>query len=94
MNNALSRWKKQIHLLKEQYLKSLLIKKIKSSQDLKENLNESRLRYVFLKWRAYISSLDYLNRINKIKRGCKSLKLAIRKLHEQDIIDELKNIAK
>ena len=94
MNNALSRWKKQIHLLKEQYLKSLLIKKIKSSQDLKENLNESRLRNALLKWRAYISSLDYLNRINKIKRGCKSLKLAIRKLHEQDIIDELKNIAK
>ena len=95
LNRAMGNWKKQIHLMKEQYLKSLLIKQIKSSQDIKEKMNnEARLRAALLKWRAKLISLDYLNKIKQIKKGCKKFKLGLKKLNERDILDKINNLAK
>ena len=39
LNYALGTWKKKIHQIREQYLKSLLVKQIKTSQDVKEKMN-------------------------------------------------------
>ena len=95
LNRAMGNWKKQIYLMKEQYLKSLLIKQIKSSQDIKEKMNnEARLRAALLKWRAKLISLDYLNKIKQIKKGCKKFKLGLKKLNERDILDKINNLAK
>ena len=71
LNLAMSRWKKKIQLIREQYLKSLLVKQIKTSQNVKEKMNnEAKLRAALLKWRANLISLDYLNKIKQIRKGC------------------------
>ena len=93
--NALNRWRNKIHQLREQYLKALLIKQIKTAQDIKDKMsNESKLRAALLKWRTNLISLNYLDNIKKIRRGCKLFKLGLKKLHERDIVDNLKNISK
>ena len=93
--NALNRWRNKIHQLREQYLKALLIKQIKTAQDIKDKMsNESKLRAALLKWRTNLISLNYLDNIKKIRRGCKLFKLGLKKLHERDIVNNLKNISK
>ena len=95
LNYAMSRWKKKIQYIREQYLKSLLVKQIKSTQIMKEKMNnEAKLRAALLKWRANLISLDYLNKIKKIRKGCKLFKLGLKKMHEKDILDKIKNLAK
>jgi hypothetical protein len=55
----MSTWKKKIQLIRENYLKSLIVKQIKSSQMMKEKINnESRLRAALLKWRSKLVPLD------------------------------------
>ena len=93
--NAISRWKKKIYLIREQYLKGLLIKQIGTSNDVKTKMNnEAKLRAALLKWRAKLISLDYLNKIKQIKKGCKKFKLALKKLNEREILDKINNLAK
>ena len=95
LNNAMSRWKKKIQLLREQYLKSLLVKQIKTSQNVKEQMNnEARLRAALFKWRANLIPIDYINRLKQIRKGCKLFKLGLKKLHERDILDNVKDLAK
>jgi hypothetical protein len=51
LNYAMSRWKKKIQQIREQYLKSLLVKQIKSSQIIKAKMNnQAKLRAALLKW--------------------------------------------
>ena len=93
--NAFSRWRNKIHLLREQYLKALLIKQIKSSQNVKEKLtNEARLRSALLKWRRNLLSINYLDTIKQIRKGCKLFKLGLKKMHERGILDNLKEKGK
>ena len=95
LNHAMSRWKKKIQLLREEYLKSLLVKQIKTAQNIKEQMNnEARLRAALLKWRANLIPIDYLNRLKQIRKGCKLFKLGLKKLHERDVLDNVKNLAK
>jgi DNA-binding ferritin-like protein (Dps family) len=56
--------------------------------------NEARLRAALLKWRANLIPLDYINRLKQIRKGCKLFKLGLKKLHEKDILDNVKNLAK
>ena len=56
--------------------------------------NEAKLRRALLKWRANLISLDYLNKIKKIRKGCKLFKLGLKKMHEKDILDNVKQLAK
>ena len=57
---------------------------------MKEKMNnEAKLRAALLKWRANLISLDYLNKIKKIRKGCKLFKLGLKKMHEKDILDNL-----
>ena len=95
LNQAMSRWKKQIQLLREKYLKCLLIKQIKTTQEVKDQMNnEARLRAALLKWRANLIPLDYLNRLKQIRKGCKLFKLGLKKMHERDVLDKVKDLAK
>jgi hypothetical protein len=95
LNNAMSRWKKKIQLLREQYLKSLLVKQIKTAQNVKEEMNnEARIRAALLKWRANLIPLDYLNRLKQIRKGCKLFKLGLKKMHERDILEKVNDTAK
>ena len=89
--NAFNRWRNKIHLLREEYLKALLIKHIKSSQNIKEKIsNESRLRSALLKWRTNLLSINYLDTIKQIRKGCKLFKLGLRKMHDRDILNNVK----
>ena len=95
LNNALSRWKKRIQFLREEYLRSLLIKQIKTSQNVKEKMNnESRLRAALYKWRSNLIPKDYIDRLKQIRKGCKLFKLGLKKMHERDILDNLNNMAR
>ena len=49
LNYSFSLWKKKIQLIREQYLKSLLVKQIKNSQNLKEKATwkSKLLSYIF-----------------------------------------------
>ena len=95
LNNAISRWKKKIQQIREQYLKSLLVKQIKTFQNVKEKMNnEAKLRAALLKWRTNLISLDYLNNIKQIRKGCKIFKLGLKKMHEKNILDKLNYLAK
>ena len=85
----------KIHLLREQYLKALLIKQIKSAQNIKSKMSdEARLRSALLKWRTNLISINYLNTLKKIRKGCKLFKLGLKKLHERDILNNIKNLSK
>ena len=95
LNYAMSRWKKKIQLLREQYLKNLLSKQIKATIVMKDQMNnEARLRAALLKWRANLIPIDYINRLKQIRKGCKLFKLGLKKLHERDILDNVKDLAK
>ena len=93
--NALSRWRHKIRQIREQYLKALLIKQIKTAQDVKDKMtNEARLRRALLKWRTNLISINYLDNIKKIRKGCKLFKLGLKKKHERDILNKLKNTSR
>ena len=90
--NAFNNWRNRNHLLREQYLKALLIKQIKSAQNVKEKMsNEARLRAALLKWRTNLISMNYLDTIKQIRKGCKLFKLGLKKLHERDILNNIKD---
>ena len=88
--NAFSLWKNKIHILREQYLKALLIRQIKSKQNLKEKMsNEAKLRKALLKWRKNLISMNYLDSIKQIRKGCKLFKLGLKRLHERQILNNI-----
>ena len=90
---ALNLWKEKLHQKREQYLKALLIKQIKTAQKAKEKMSkENKLRMALLKWRSIIISMNYLDNLKKIRKGCKLLKLGLKKMHENDIFNNLKDI--
>ena len=90
---ALNLWKERLYQKREQYLKALLIKHIKNAQNAKEKMSkENKLRMALLKWRSNIISMNYLDNLKKIRKGCKLLKLGLKKMHEKDILNNLKDI--
>ena len=92
---ALSKWRGKAYILRDRYLKGLLMKQIKSSQVIKEQMNnEAKLRAAFLKWRFNLIPIDYLDRLKQIRKGCKLFKLSLRKLHEENILNNIKDLAK
>ena len=95
LNYYMSTWKKKIQLIREQYLKTLLMKQIKQSQMIKEKLNnESRLRSALLKWRSKLVPIDYLDRLKQIRKGCKIFKRGLKKRDEREIFDNINALAK
>ena len=95
LNYAMSRWKKKIQQIREQYLKSLLVKQIKSSQTIKAKMNnQAKLRAALLKWRAALAPVNYLDRIKQIKKGCKVFKRGLKKRDEKQIFDGIYNLAR
>ena len=90
---ALHLWKERLYQIREQYLKALIIKQIKNAQNVKEKMTkENKLRMALLKWRSNIISMNYLDNLKKIRKGCKQLKLGLKKMHEKDIFNNLKEI--
>jgi hypothetical protein len=95
LNYAMSRWKKKIQQIREQYLKSLLVKQIKSSQIIKAKMNnQAKLRAALLKWRAALAPVNYLDRIKQIKKGCKIFKRGLKKRDERQIFDGIYALAR
>jgi phage gp16-like protein len=77
---ALNLIKENLHKKREQYLKALLIKQIKTSQNSKEKMTkENKLRMALLKWRSNVISMNYIDNLKKIRKGCKLLKLGLKK---------------
>ena len=95
LNYAMSLWKKKIQQIREQYLKSLLVKQIKSSQMVKAKMNnQAKLRAALLKWRAALAPVNYLDRIKQIKKGCKIFKRGLKKRDEKQIFDGIYHLAR
>ena len=95
LNYYMSTWKKKIQQIREQYLKSLLVKQIKTSQMIKEQItNESRLRSALLKWRSKLVPIDYLDRLKQIRKGCKIFKKGLKKRDERQIFDNINALAR
>ena len=95
LNYYMSTWKKKIQQIRENYLKSLLVKQIKTSQMVKEQItNESRLRSALLKWRSKLVPIDYLDRLKQIRKGCKLFKRGLKKRDEREIFDNINELAK
>ena len=95
LNFAMSRWKKKIQQIREQYLKSLLVKQIKSSQIVKAKMNnQAKLRAALLRWRAALAPVNYLDRIKQIKKGCKIFKRGLKKRDERQIFDGISELAR
>ena len=93
--NAFNKWRFKIHQLREQYLKALLIKQIKSAQNVKNKMNDKALlRKALLRWRTNLISINYLDTIKKIRKGCKNLKLGLKKMHEKELLDKIKDLSK
>ena len=92
---ALGLWRRRIYKIKEEYLKALLLKHIKTSQKAKEKMsNETKLRLALLKWRSNIISMNYYDNLKKIRKGCKLLKLGAKKMHEEYIMNNLKDLVR
>lgn len=86
---------KKIQQIREQYLKSLLVKQIKSSQMVKAKMNnQAKLRAALLRWRAALAPVNYLDRIKQIKKGCKIFKRGLKKRDERQIFDGIMELAK
>jgi len=80
---------------REQYLKILLVKQIKSAQIVKAKMNnKSNLKVALLKWRAALAPVNYLVKIKRIKKGCKIFKLCFKKRNERHFFDGIYNLAK
>ena len=80
---------------REQYLKILLVKQIKSSQIVKAKMNnKSNLKLALLKWRATIAPVNYLEKIKRIKKGCKIFKLFFKKRNERHFFDGIYYLAR
>ena len=94
LNYALNLWKKKINKIREEYLKSLLIKQIKQSQTLKENATlKSKLHEVLLKWRSKIYPANYYDIMKRIKRGLRIFKRGLKKRYEKKIYKGIKEKA-
>ena len=94
LNYAINLWKKQINKIREQYLKSLLIKQIKQSQNLKENTTlKAKLHKVLLKWRSTIYPANYYDIMKRIKRGLRTFKRGLKKRDERKIYNGIKEKA-
>ena len=92
---AMNRWKKKIQQIREQYLKSLIVKQIKSTQNVKKQMNnQAKLRAALLKWRAALAPVNYLDRLKHIKKGCKVFKRGLKKRDEREIFDGIYNLAR
>ena len=95
---AFSSWRKQIQRLREIYiqnLKNLLLKQIKTSQNVKEQVTyQERLRSALYKWRSKLVPVDYLDRLKRIRKGCKLFKLGLRRRDRRNIFDNVQNLAK
>ena len=95
LNYYMSTWKKRIQEIRESYLKGLLMKQIKSTQMYKKKINdESRLRSALLKWRSKLVPIDYLDRLKRIRKGCKIFKRGLKKRDERHIFDNIESLAK
>ena len=95
LNYYMSTWKKKVQQIREEYLRSLLVKQIKTSQLVKEQItNESRLRSALLKWRSKLVPIDYLDRLKQIRKGCKLFKRGLKKRDEREIFDNINELAK
>ena len=93
--NAFNHWRHRNLFLREQYLKALLIKQIKTAQNVKEKMSdEARLRAALLKWRTNLISINYLESLKQIRKGCKLFKLGLKKMHEREILDNIKDLSK
>ena len=94
LNYAFNLWKKKINKIREQYLKSLLIKQIKQSQNIKENATlKSTLHKVLLKWRSIILPANYYEVMKRIKRGLRIFKRGLKKRDERKIYKGIKEKA-
>ena len=95
LNNAMKKWKKKIQQIREQYLKSLIVKQIKTSQNVKSKMNnQTKLRAALLKWRAALAPVNYLDRLKHIKKGCKIFKRGLKKRDERQIFDGIYKLAR
>ena len=95
LNYSFSLWKKKIQLIREQYLKSLLVKQIKNSQNLKEKATwKSKLHNALLRWRSNIVPANYYDIMKKIKRGLRILKKGLKKRDEGKIYKGIKEKAR
>ena len=95
LNNAMKKWKKKIQQIREQYLKSLIVKQIKTSQNVKSKMNnQTKLRAALLKWRAALAPVNYLDRLKHIKKGCKIFKRGLKKRDERQIFDGIYELAR
>jgi hypothetical protein len=81
--------------MKEQYLKSLIVKQIKTTQNIKAKINnQTKLRAALLKWRAALAPVNYLDRLKHIKKGCKIFKRGLKKRDERQIFDGIYELAR
>ena len=98
-----NKWRNQMNYLKEIMLKSIFIKKIKNSQNLKEKGNEKyKLHISFLKWKNKLKSdINNINinnnnndntykNINNIRKGYNLLKKGLRKRYQLVFYKSLK----
>ena len=94
LNGAFSRWKKKIQQIRESYLKALLMKQIKNSQNVKKNVDNKRILHeAILRWRIRITPSNYLDRMKQIRKGCKLLKKGLKKPHEPKLFNGIRNNA-
>ena len=56
--------------------------------------NESLLRSALLKSRSKLVPIDYLERLTRIRKGCKIFKRGLKKRDERDIFDNISSLAK
>ncbi len=94
LNGAFSRWKKKIQEIRESYLKALLMKQIKNSQNVKKNVDNKRILHeAILRWRIRITPSNYLDRMKQIRKGCKLLKKGLKKPHEPKLFEGIRKNA-
>ena len=55
---------------------------------------ESILRSALLRWRSKLVPVDYLERLKRIRKGCKIFKRGLKKLDEREIFDNISELAK
>jgi hypothetical protein len=95
LNYFVSTWKKKIQQIRELYLKGLLMKQIQQSKKAIDKISkESILRSALLRWRSKLVPVDYLERLKRIRKGCKIFKRGLKKLDEREIFDNISELAK
>ena len=56
--------------------------------------NQAKLRAALLKWKAVLATVNYLDRIKQIKKGCKIFKRGLKKRDERQIFDGIYALAR